>query len=201
MYHSFLLLSYNVLHIVSHDNIHSIASLLDLHNLVCCTAHLLFICRETSSVVRESSGAFLTAEVLRVKITKCFRITCLKGPCDPREPSQVCGLSASHLMNKDNGRKSERKLHFSALGSVSSAGFSTQGGSQTTRLASACARMKSSPWRTSVSKHKHTHTHIYSTHCTNTHRPAGWQRKRFTSAASATVSLSTFRNCSTVTFD
>ena len=50
----------------------------------------------------------------------------------------------------------------SGSGNASSAGFSTQGGSQTTRPASACARMKSSPWRASVGTRTYfTHTQAH----------------------------------------
>lgn len=77
------------------------------------------------------------------------------------------------------------RLRCCVSGSASSAASSTLEGSQTTRPASVCARMKSSPWKLSVSEPKHTHKYTQAV----PHWPAVWQNRLFCHSQNTNLTL------------
>ena len=134
---------------------------------------------QTSDAELTGWGLFVCWAAL---FTDCWAdgvISCSKENKRPWTNNTFRGWS-QELMNTEVKRR-ESALQVSPLnssssssGSVSSAGFSTQGDLQTTRPASACARMKSSLWRASVSAHTHTHAHAHTHTHTHSEQLVGW---------------------------
>lgn len=134
----------------------------------------------------------------RANLKHNIKITNSGGCEGPVHMCVLCKLPSSWLKTKESPFfiRFNLELYFSAAGSVSNAGFSTQDDLQTTRRASACARMKSSPWRTSVSKHTHAYSYIYYTHA---HQLAGrekcshlWHLQKFSFSHYIPLPLSLF---------
>lgn len=99
-------------------------------SLRCASSHTLI----RSSILSIASNAFIVNPINSCQsFLSSFLTVSQKSP----KPAVKCHL---------------RECSRSAAGNVSSVGSSTRVGSQTTRPASGCARMKSSPWRCSVSQ-------------------------------------------------